>query len=101
MSAACSDHLLTLDFLTVMQVGDFQMFYWSNTIRHVKFDSLTFLVSSQLILFSRIPVFFFLFFCHSYLMPPLQICHLYPLFILATSLTLLFTGTMFEGSLCI
>ena len=27
MSAACSDHLLTLDFLTVMQVVDFQMFY--------------------------------------------------------------------------
>lgn len=43
MSGACSDPLLTLDFLTLMQVVDFQMFYWSDTIHHVKFDSLTFL----------------------------------------------------------
>lgn len=84
MSAACSDHLLALDFLTLMQVVDFQMFYRSDSTRHAKFYFLTFIVFfiTHFIL-QKTSVF--LFFYYNYLMPLLRILPFNPLFILATS----------------
>lgn len=74
MSAACSDHLFTSDFLTLMRVVDFQVFYWSNSIPLVSYFLILF-VSSYLILFPYIYSIIMIFLHHNYLMSPFKCLH--------------------------
>lgn len=71
MSVARSDHLFTSDFLTLMRVADFQVFYCSNSIPCVSYFRILF-VSSYLILFPYIYGIIIIFLHHNYLMSPFK-----------------------------